>query len=300
MKTLFCNRDPKSWIGGDMVQLEKTREALGKLGVETRFTSLQIPNPEDIADVDIVHCFNFSMPWTKFQIWQASRLKKKIVVSMVYHETDSFVDYQTQQAMVHECHALLFLTEGEVARAKRHLDIPNEKIFTVPNGVDRFWFEAVKPKACGVLTVGRIDENKGQLAVAKACRKLGLHYTCIGERSRYAALCEVEGAEVLGPLKPEEIRPYYAGCNVFVLASLGEIMPLTVMEAGAQGCPIVLTSGCEWQVPAEYVTYNSVGSIANGIERASARGVNAEFRATLEGMTWEKAALEIKRIYETL
>lgn len=300
MKVLFANRDPKSWIGGDQIQLEKTRTELGKLGVETRFTSLNIPDPEDIVDVDIVHCFNFCAPWTKFQIWQASKLEKKIVCSMIYHETDKLVDYPTQQAMVNECSALIFLTKGEVDRARRHLDIPPEKIWIVPNGIDAQWFEPVHPVPSDVLTVGRIEEGKGQLAVAKACKELGLQYTCIGELSEYAKLVAAQGAKILPAMTQEELRQYYAGCQVFCLASMREVMPLSAMEAGAQAKNIVLTSGCEWRIPAEYVTFDDVESIKSGIQAALERPDNTELQTMLRSMTWENVAKSVREIYDKI
>ena len=65
-----------------MIQLDMTRKYLKQLGIKTAFSNKMIADPEDIVDVDWVHCFNFSMPWTKYQIWNAKKLGKKVAVSM--------------------------------------------------------------------------------------------------------------------------------------------------------------------------------------------------------------------------
>lgn len=299
MTVLFQNRDPKAWIGGDQIQLDKTREALEKLGVETRFSSLNIADPEDIVDVDIVHCFNFSMPWTKYQIWNAKKLKKKVVCSMIYHETDQFISYETQQAMIDELDYCIFLTEGEVFRALRHLKIPLEKIKIIPNGIESWWFNEVIPAPqFDVLTVGRMDGTKGQVAVAQACKKLGLTYFCIGEKGSETEELQRLRVTVIEPLSHEKLKPYYAACKIYALASKNEVMPLTVMEAGTQAKNIVLTSGCEWKIPAEYVKYQNFGSICQGIEKSLTKGPNLAFKEQLRSMTWDSVALKLKELYD--
>lgn len=292
MKVLFQNRDPKSWIGGDQVQLEKTRQALP---IETSF-SFDI---EYSTDADIVHCFNFSMPWTKYQIWNAKRQGKKVVCSMIYHEMEDFIPYTTQQAMINELDACIFLTQGELERVRRHMSVPDEKIHFIPNGIEEWWFDHIDdPIPCEVLTVGRIDANKGQLAVAKACRELGLKYTCIGNCDpAYALLLELEGATVLAPMEHKELKRYYAGCQVFALVSYKELMPLTVMEAGSQGKNIVLTTGCEWEIDCDRAEYNNVESIEKALLKAIERPENTDFRDKLKGMTWDKVAKQLMDIY---
>jgi glycosyltransferase involved in cell wall biosynthesis len=312
MRILFQNRDKESWLGGDMIQLEMTQKYLEKLGIETRFSSKMIADPQDIIDVDWVHCFNFSMPWTKYQIWNAKKLGKKVVCSMIYHETGDFVDYPTQQAMINELDAIIFLTTGEMARAKRHLEFDNRKVYVIPNGIERWWFDSLEKEnyshaqlmntvisSTDVLTVGRLDANKGQLTTAQACKKLGLNYTCIGEGSRYGDLVKAEGATILAPLPQKELKAYYARCKVYAQVSYKEIMPLTVMEAGSQGKPIVMTNGCEWQIPCERAIYNSVGSICDALEKSLHNTSNNDFRDQLKKMTWEKVASKLKKIYET-
>lgn len=297
MKILFQNRDPKGWIGGDQIQLEKTREALEKLDIETDFSF----GLDEKIDADIVHCFNFSMQWSKYQIWNVSQQNKAIVCSMIYHETDEFVDYKTQQAMINELDACIFLTEGEIERARRHLEIPDKKIYIIENGIDKWWFEpCIAPYPIDVLTVGRIDANKGQLAVAKICKKLGLSYCCIGESSPYAELVKEQGAEVLEPMDQKVLKLHYASCKVYVCPSYKEIMPLTIMEAGSQGRPIVLTKGCEWQIPCERASYNDEAEIELAILKSLEKPPQEAFKAILKDMSWDNVAKQLKSVYESI
>lgn len=292
MKILFQNRDPKSWIGGDQVQLEKTRAALP---FETEFSFDLHPK----IDADIVHCFNFSMPWTAEQINNAKKQGKKVVCSMIYHEMEDFVSYKLQQAMIDALDACIFLTKGELERVRRHLTVPDSKVYFVPNGIELWWFDPCVPKECEVLTVGRIDANKGQLAVAQACRELGLKYTCIGDGGDYADLVALEGAVILPAMNQHELKRYYAGCKVFALVSYKELMPLTVMEAGSQGKPIVLTTGCEWDIPCERAAYNDVGYIKNSICWCLDEE-QVDLRDYLKTMTWDKVAKDLIKIYDKL
>lgn len=299
MKILFQNRDRESWIGGDMIQLDMTKKYLEKLGFKTVFSHKMVADPEDILDADWVHCFNFSMPWTKYQIWNAKKCGKKVAVSMIYHETDDFVDYPTQQAMINEVDAAIFLTEGELERARRHLTILDSIVHIIPNGIESWWFDepkVVRPNQ--VLTVGRLDANKGQLTIAQACRKLNLNYTCIGENSRYGELVKMEGAKVLSPMKQEDLKAYYAGCKVYAQVSYKEVMPLTCMEAGSQAKNIVLTKGCEWDIPCERAEYNNVDEICTALQKSLLKGPNLAFQSQLRQMTWESVAERLKKIYE--
>ena len=66
--------------GGDVVQAEKTAEALRRTGVRVRLGS-----GEGMSDADVVHIFNLQTPaWTLAQVRAAQRLRKPIVLSPIY------------------------------------------------------------------------------------------------------------------------------------------------------------------------------------------------------------------------
>jgi glycosyltransferase involved in cell wall biosynthesis len=227
---------------------------------------------------------------------------------MIYHESDMFIPYEEQQLLLDAVDAQIYLAPGELERVKRHLKVDESKVHFVPNGIDEHWFEpqsidpSVEPY---VLTVGRIEPHKGQLATAKACKELKIKYVCIGERTdgEYARLCEKHGAELLPPTnKPEELKRFYASCKVFALASRAEVMPLTIMEAGAQQANIVVGDHCEWKdIPnAVWCKFDDVESIKGAITIALLKPKNKELQDKLRGMTWKKVGEQLNKIYESL
>jgi len=304
-KVLFQNRDRENWIGGDVVQMDKTIMAI-KDHVKVTINEQPVFTPALLyTDFDIVHLWNFSMEWTKYQFWVAAKHKKKIVCSMIYHETDKFIPYEHQQIMVDNIDALIFLTEGEVERARKHLSIPDEKVFIIPNGIDALWLDTKKQKwneSGYVLTVGRVDGTKGQLETAKACAELGLQYICVGEilDRNYARQCIDAGAKILPPMSHDQLIKVYDNARLYVLASSTEIFPLTVMEAGARKLNSVVTDSCEWKdIPqVEWCKWQDVESIKTAIKKSLDKPVNKKFHDTLKDMTWEKVGSQVLDIYK--
>lgn len=307
MKILLQNRPRDLWVGGDQIQLEKTMEALEKLGHEVEYSGESIyPSAIRYRIFDIIHTFNFSMKWTQIHIGLARMHKKKIVCSMIYHEGEQFVDYKKQQMMVDAAHALIFLSPQELERAERHLTIPKEKVHFIPNGIDPFWFKPVEVRHAEryVLTVGRIEESKGQKEVAKACKSIGIPYVCVGEviDEDYAKMCQAFGAVLVPKSPPEELIKWYAGCSAYVLASKAEIFPLSVMEAGAQGAQILLTDKSSWKdIPnVLMVEHGNWKQIKGQLTIALLRPKNLAFKEQLKKMTWENVAKKCEEIYLSL
>lgn len=292
-----------------MIQLHRTRDALGKLGIETEYSGEAIyPHPLLLRHFDVIHNFNFSMKWSKYQTWVAKKHRKPLVYSMIYHEGDQFVTYKEQQLMADVTDALIFLTPGEIERAKRHLTLEAARCHVIPNGVDAMWFEKPKGAKLGladkfVLTVGRVEPSKGQLSAAIACKRLGIQYVMIGQRTDegYTQQCEQWGAIHLPPMKPAQLLEYYAKCSAFVLASAAEVQPLSVMEAMAQGAQVILTEKCEWETPNVLrCTPMDQVSVEAQLVVALERKKNLAGIKEMKGMTWDNVALKLKHIYESL
>lgn len=259
-----------------------------------------VVSPETIAEYDFVHLWNFSMPWTKYQLWVARKHKKPVVCSMIYHESDQFIPYNFQQIMLNELAAQIYLTESEKQRVNRRLQ-PTGKTYVIPNGIDEMWLTSTNiPKEDLVLTVGRIEPNKGQLAVARACKMLEIPYFCAGEvqDKEYGKELEASGAVLLGKLEPNELIKWYAKAKVFALVSKAEIFPLTVMEAMAQNCQIVLTTTSEWKPDVVYASFSDENSIMEALKEAFFS--DREYKPFISQFTWEKVGEKIKEIYESI
>lgn len=308
MRILHQNRKKTQWIGGDVIQMEKTMDALTDLNVYVSFNDQPLFTPALLLSMyDIAHLWNFSMPWTKFQVWAAKKHGLKIVCSMIYHETEAFIPYDQQQIMIDACDALIFLTEKEVDRARRHLTIPDEKIHIIPNGIDEFWLKEKKQitdEQGYILTVGRLDGSKGQLETAMACKRLGVPYFAVGEvlDVNYAAQCMTNGAKLLAPRPQKDLIPLYDNAALFVLASSTEIFPLSVMEAGARGLNSVVTTTCEWKnIPnVEWCEYKNVDSIAEAIDKGLKKKKNTKFKKKLSTMKWEDVGKSVLEVYNKI
>jgi len=304
---LMQNRPEHLWQGGDMIQLRQTAAALERLNVSVEFSDKPVyPVPLLFRGFDVIHNFNFSMGWARYQTWVAKKHKKPLVYSMIYHEGEQFIPYKDQQVMADATDAMYFLTKGEIERVKRHLEIDDAKCHVIPNGVDPFWFKPIAARQDiepFVLTVGRVEPSKGQLPTAIACKRLGIKYIMIGQRTdeAYTQECEAAGAAHFPPMQPVDLIKFYGQCAVFVLASHAEVQPLSAMEAMAQGAPVVLTRKCEWETPnVVRCEPMDADSIQASIQVARLRGKNYPAIKEMEGLTWDAAALKIKTIYESL
>ncbi|MRI01075.1 glycosyltransferase [Kriegella sp. EG-1] len=83
MKVLFQSRSNLySAPGGDTTQIEKTKEYLGKLGVEV---DISIELEPDLTGYDLVHLFNLMDPQELYmQIKHAKKHNKKVALSTIY------------------------------------------------------------------------------------------------------------------------------------------------------------------------------------------------------------------------
>lgn len=307
MRVLMQNRPEELWQGGDMIQLRATQAALSRLGVEVEYSGAPVyPSPLGMRNFDVVHNFNFSMKWNKYQTWVAKKHKKPLVCSMIYHEGAQFVTYEHQQIMADVTDAMIFLTRGEIERVKRHIKIDERKCHIIPNGIDPDWFKETPRDSTippYVLTVGRVEPSKGQYEVALACQKIGVHYMMIGQRTDelYARKCEAIGATHCAPMKMPDLRRMYANCSVFALASKAEVMPLTVMEAMAQAAPVVLTDRCEWEtVNVVRCTPGDSKSVEDAIRIALVMPRNVNGREEVRAVTWDHVAKKLLNIYNML
>lgn len=304
----MVNRPEHQWVGGDFIKLKSVAVALRKLGLEVDILELEKLGMEHwfgVDKYDIVHTWNFSMIWSKYAIWLGGKKKRKLVASMVYHDTEFFIPYEHQQVMMDHMDACIYETESEVERVKRHLTPKNT--FIVPNGIDAWWFQPTREKVPlkdFVLTVGRIEPNKGQLEVAQACKELGLTYVCIGGVAvpEYANSCLKEGAIIYPAMSQEELKPWYKACKVYVQASSTETWGMAVDEAGSQGAKLVVSTGFERKdIPdAVYCQHGDKQSITDSIRQAISQKGSKRFQLQLKERTWDKHAEEILGIYESI
>lgn len=125
----------------------------------------------------------------------------------------------------------------------------------IPNGVDWSRFDAVEigsPEVFTFLFVGRLVPQKGLVYLLEASSILedsGEEFQLLlvgegpdrGKLERRARAMELHNLHFLGLVNDERLTGLYASSHAFVLPSLWEGLPLTLLEAWAARLPVVTT-----------------------------------------------------------
>jgi colanic acid/amylovoran biosynthesis glycosyltransferase len=130
-----------------------------------------------------------------------------------------------------------------------------DKIHVVHCGLEPAFFEVdvSYPKTRNLICVGRLTEQKGQLLLIDAARRLdaaGVDFTLTlagdGElRAEIESLIKRHGLgsqiEITGWISSEEVRQRLIGARALVLPSFAEGLPVVIMEAMALRRPVIST-----------------------------------------------------------
>ncbi len=138
----------------------------------------------------------------------------------------------------------------------KRYNISNRKIEFVPNGVDTDYFTPDKknedleidlPEEF-ILYVGRLDYRKGVHNLILSMKDIPIPLVVVGggpEKNNLIALANRLNIRnkiiFLDAVNRSELPIIYARATIFTLPSLGEGLPLVILEAMASGLPIVAT-----------------------------------------------------------
>jgi glycosyltransferase involved in cell wall biosynthesis len=183
--------------------------------------------------------------------------------------------------------------------------VPDEKLRTIPFGVDTVRFVPTKGRVDGpfrALFVGQISVRKGAHALLRAWKQTGWSDSelwIVGKNrlppdlaAPYRAL---PGIRFLGNVP--DLVPLYQAVDVFVLPSLAEGSALVTYEAMACGLPTIVTpnagSIAREDLECLMVTAGDSDAIARCLERLRSdeglRGrMGAAARARVKEFTWER------------
>lgn len=132
-----------------------------------------------------------------------------------------------------------------------------KNVIYMPNGVDLEKFNKKKTNKTNktiFLFVGRLEKQKGLIYLIKAINILKVNNSnfevhLIGTGTEEASLKELVSKfnfkkyiKFLGKKTSQEITTYYVNSDVFILPSIWEGFPLTLLEAWAASLPVIITN----------------------------------------------------------
>ena len=151
----------------------------------------------------------------------------------------------------------LAAVSGAVAQRLLAFGVPAEKVKTIANGIDVQAFERGEPLPALSVTAGkvvgvvaRLDLQKGFEYLLRAIRELcniyALRVVIVGEgpdRKAIEDMVKEYGLQsnVMLAGQQSDMAGVYAAMDIFVLPSLNEGLPMTVLEAMAASRPVIAT-----------------------------------------------------------
>jgi glycosyltransferase involved in cell wall biosynthesis len=195
----------------------------------------------------------------------------------------------------------------------------------VPNGIDLSGFQNRKERdntKTKFLFVGRLERQKGVIYLIKTAEilknKNDFEIIIVGEGSEADYLMKTTRELGLGDIvrfegkvSEQMLIEYYLGCDAFILPSLWEGMPLTVLEAAAAEMPIIasdvggISSLFTHEESALIIKPEDVDALASAMlklmedeEIREKLGSNA--RKLAEKFSWENTAKALEEIYNEI
>ena len=252
------------------------------------------------ADFDVLHLWGLELQHRNTVMW-AHLARKKILLSALvnYSGLNSWLRYVASYVIgpARLCKPMLAQIDGitVVNRQQKKflvntIGFPAEKVFVVPNIVDDIFFAA--PKSADdfeldinnyVICAGNICRRKNQLALVKACKKIGVPLLLVGQvltgEEDYGlavadAMANDSDIRWIKGLTPgsAQLAAAYGRAVVFALPSFGEQQPISALEAAAARKPLVLAdrpySKQEFYANAVLTNPDSVNAIASAIGKA--------------------------------
>ena len=300
--------------GGDTNKIKNYWEELKKLDVECGYLH-DIFGFDTYDDYDIIHIFHLGHDFSYKFYLEAVRTGKPIVISPIYFP-NQLNPIQYRAEMAEYASAILYLSEGEQEEVYKIFAEHNEldkTAYIVPNGINPVFgeegFEYIhpnRPEEDYVLCVGRLDQRKNQVALARACMELDVPLLLVGEpadditvRGCQAIADEWDGLWWEGPAEHTRLASAYRGAKVLACPSTLEMWPNVVAEGGLAGCNLVVSEGSMTFTDFDgvYTCDQTIDSIKRAVRKAYSDD-KVSLKKQFEGFTWENTAKQLKEIYQ--
>jgi glycosyltransferase involved in cell wall biosynthesis len=259
----FLGGVPPALGGGGLErQMRETARALRTLGHDVvRLEALEQPVP-----LDLVHAFgaepNVWHTVTHGTLTAPLVVSPVVVVSPGWQERAMHVAARVplltaarmRRDLLHGARLVVALTGYERKLLEEALDVPPDRIVTIPNGSDAPQVAPAPPPASlpaqpFALLLGAVSTRKRQAAVLEALAARGVPAVVAGrfeggaqERSAWEACVARTGATWLGHVADADtVVALLVAASVLVHFSAAETQSLAVVEALSVGTPVVLS-----------------------------------------------------------
>lgn len=314
-------------IGGFQGQVYHVFEELKNLGVDVCWHSFE---KDEIIDADILQVMSTDPSMISLIKRSKNRGVKVVLTPMLgsriksnrYMKTALFLSkipqlcsaHKATAAIVHNADYFTPLCSFEANRINRVYGIDINRITVIPNGIDRNFLEKspirkALPFGKYILIVGRIEENKNQLNLIRACNALDKNLIIVGEPgsegTHYLEECRrISGDNIhfWGLEKnPLVLKHLYQQASLTVIPSYSEMVPLVAFESLSQKTPVICTNRCGITgdvVPGLFFTDISVSAIKRNIVKALYFDRN---KISKKGIfSWRDIAEQYVSVYKTV
>ena len=199
------------------------------------------------------------------------------------------------------------------------LRIPSGKVTIIPCGVDTRYFKSAEKKPY-ILFVGRLTRRKRVDSLLRAYARLPnreYQLLIVGDGEERLKLIELtrklgirDRVIFLANISRQKLRQLYAHASIFILPSIGEGLPLSLLEAMASGCGVVATrvsgvtdvvkhdiTGLLVKPGNEQDLYQKMSELLNDEEKIRILGDNAR-KYVMKRYEWSSIARKVLRVYE--
>lgn len=219
------------------------------------------------------------------------------------------IPYSKQQKdLLKYSNRIISTSYGESILLQKKFSLPKSKFDVIPIGIDKDTTKGDKNDFINkynlknfILSVGRIEPKKNQLAILKALGNAQIPIVFVGSLSDYhpeytkkfiKLLRKYPNACYLGVLNKKMLISGYAAAKVHVLASWFETLGIVSMEAAINKCNIVTTSmGYAREYFGDLAWYCDSRDI-DSIKKTVIKAYNAPIRTKLSQLILEKYTVQ--------
>ncbi|TKJ25332.1 MAG: hypothetical protein CEE41_04545 [Hadesarchaea archaeon B3_Hades] len=284
---------------------------------------------------DVVHGQDIYSPMALQSIYSARRRRiPSVLTCHSIHKTAGLWQLIYRPLVLMMCRANRVIVVSNATREFcRVLGVPDHKMEVIPNGVDLSKFNSAVD---GLRMRARLGLGSEPLVVSatRLVRRKGMHYLvaaflkvrkgvpdaklaiagkgpeAANLRARIKELGIEDSTFMLGALSHGQVAELMAAANVFVLPSIVESSPLTLLEAMAVGVPVVcpraggVSEVIEDGINGLMVPPTNVDALADAITRIlsdkqlAKRLRGSGLKIVREKFSWERAARQTLELYE--